>query len=69
MAIKSLPRLVMFFLGMPYRPTSFLTVYKALLADLSTGVYFCIRVAAGVTSGAYLVRVLLAVAAVCKVGV
>jgi len=49
MAIKSLPKLVMFFLGIPYRPTSFLTVHKALLAGLSAGVYFYIGVAAGVT--------------------
>jgi hypothetical protein len=47
MAIKSLPRLIMFFLGMPYRLISFLTVYEALLAGLSTGVCFYIGVAAG----------------------
>jgi len=49
MAIKSLPRLVIFFLGMPYKLISFLTVYKAFLASLSTGVYFYIGVAIGVT--------------------
>jgi len=49
MAIKSLPRLVMFFLGMPYRLTSFLTAYEALLASLSAGVCFRTGVAAGVT--------------------
>jgi hypothetical protein len=48
MAIKSLPRLIMFFLGMPYRLISFFTVYKALLASLSVGVYFYTGVAAGV---------------------
>jgi len=49
MAIKSLPRLVMFFLGMPYRPTFFLAAHEALLAGLSAGVCFRIGVAAGVT--------------------
>ena len=39
----------MFFLGIPYRLISFLTVYEALLAGLSTGVYFRIKVAIGVT--------------------
>jgi len=57
----------MFFLGMPYRPTFFLTVYKALLAGLSAGVYFCMGVAAGVM-GTWLVWVLLVVVAVCEVG-
>jgi hypothetical protein len=59
----------MFFLGIPYRLISFLTAYKALLASLSMGVYFCIGVATGVTARAWLVQVLLAVAAVYKVGV
>jgi hypothetical protein len=54
---------------MPYRSTSFLTVYEALLAGLSAGVYFCIRVTTGVTGRVYSVRVLLAVAAVRKVGI
>ena len=35
----------MFFLGMPYRPIFFLTIYKVLLAGLSIGVYFYIGVA------------------------
>jgi len=48
MAIKSLPGLVIFFLGMPYRPTSFFTAHEALLASLSMGVYFCMGVAIGV---------------------
>jgi len=48
MAIKSLPRLITFFLGIPYRPTSFLTVYKALLAGSSIGVCFRTGVAVGV---------------------
>jgi hypothetical protein len=59
----------MFFLGMPYRLISFLTAYKALLASLSAGVYFYIGVAAGVTGGIYLVRVLLAVVVVHEVGI
>ena len=59
----------MFFLGMPYRPISFLATHKALLASLSVGVCFYIGVAAGVIGGTWLVRVLLAVAAVCKVDV
>jgi len=42
----------MFFLGIPYRPTSFLTIYKALLAGLSTGVCFRTEVAIGVIGGA-----------------
>ena len=33
---------------MPYRLISFFAVYKALLASLSTGVYFCMGVTAGV---------------------
>jgi hypothetical protein len=33
---------------MPYRLISFLTVYKALLASLSIGVYFYIGVTIGV---------------------
>ena len=69
MAIKSLPRLITFFLGIPYRPISFLVIYKAFLAYLSAGVCFYIGVAIGVAGGAYLVRVLLAVTAVCKVDV
>ena len=40
LVIKSLPRLVIFFLGISYRLISFLTVYKALLAGSSVGVYF-----------------------------
>ena len=49
MAIKSLPGLIMFFLGMPYRPTSFFAAHEALLAGLSAGVYFRMGVAIGVT--------------------
>ena len=48
LVIKSLPRLVMFFLGMPYRLTSFLAAHEALLASLSVGVYFYTGVAVGV---------------------
>ena len=59
----------MFFLGIPYRLISFLAAYKALLASSSIGVYFRIRVAVGVAGRAYLVRVLLAVAVVRKVGI
>ena len=54
---------------MPYRLISFLTVYEALLASLSMGVYFYTRVATGVAGRAYLVWVLLVVAAVRKVGI
>ena len=54
---------------MPYRLISFLAVYEVLLAGLSAGVCICIRVAAGVIGRAYSVQVLLAVIAVCKVGV
>jgi len=59
----------MFFLGMPYRLISFLTAYKALLAGLSAGVYFCIGVVVGVMGRTWSMRVLLAVAAVRKVDV
>jgi len=59
----------MFFLGIPYRLISFLAVYKALLTGLSAGVYFRMGVAIGVTGRTWSVRVLLAVAAVCKVDV
>jgi len=55
MAIKSLPGLVTFFLGMPCRPISFLTAYKALLAGLFAGVYFYMGVAMGVTGRTWLV--------------
>ena len=54
---------------MPYRPISFLAAHEALLAGSSTGVCFRTRVAAGVAGRACLVRVLLAVAAVRKVGI
>ena len=59
----------MFFLGMLYRLISFLTVYEALLANLSAKVCFYIRVAIGVINKAYLVQVLLVVVVVYKVGV
>ena len=59
----------MFFLGIPYRLISFLTAYKALLASLSAGVYFYTGVAAGVTGRAWSIWVLVAVAAVYKVGI
>jgi len=48
MAIKSLSRLVTFFLGIPCRLISFLTVYEALLASSSIGVYFRTGVTIGV---------------------
>ena len=54
---------------MPYRPISFLTAYKALLAGLSMGVYFYIGVTIGVIGRAWSMRVLVAVAAVRKVGI
>jgi hypothetical protein len=41
----------MFFLGIPYRLISFFTVYEALLASLSVGVYFYTGVAMGVIGG------------------
>ena len=59
----------MFFLGIPYRLISFLTVYEALLAGLSMGVCFYTGVAAGVTGRTWSVWVLLVVAAVRKVGI
>jgi len=59
----------MFFLGMPYRPTSFLITHEALLASSSTGVCFYTGVATGVMGRTWSVRVLLAVAVVCKVDV
>jgi len=48
MAIKSLSRLITFFLGMPYRLISFFAAHEALLAGLSAGVYFYTGVAVGV---------------------
>jgi len=38
----------MFFLGILYRPISFLTAHEALLAGLSAGVCFRMGVAVGV---------------------
>ena len=38
----------MFFLGIPYKPISFLTIHEALLVSLSIGVYFYIGFAVGV---------------------
>ena len=54
---------------MPYRLISFLTVYKALLASLSAGVYFRMGVAVGVAGRTWSMWVLVAVAAVRKVGI
>ena len=54
---------------MPYRLISFLAIYKALLASLSTGVYFYTGVAIGVIGRTWSIRVLLVVAAVRKVGI
>jgi len=48
MAIKSFPKLITFFLSIPYKLISFLTTYKALLASLSIGVCFYIGVTIGV---------------------
>ena len=59
----------MFFLGMPYRLISFLAAHKALLAGLSAGVYFYTGVVIGVIGRAWSMRVLVAVAAVRKVGI
>ena len=49
LAIKSLPRLVTFFLDILCRLTSFFTTYKALLANLFTEVCFYTGVTTGVT--------------------
>ena len=54
---------------MPYRLISFLTAHKVLLAGLSAGVYFYIGVVIGVAGRTLSIRVLLAVAAVRKVGI
>jgi len=59
----------MFFLGIPYRLTSFLTAHEALLASLSVGVYFRMGVIIGVAGRTWSIQVLLAVAAVRKVDV
>jgi len=59
----------MFFLGIPYRLISFLTTHKALLAGLSIGVCFCTGVIIGVIGRTWSMRVLVAVAAVRKVGI
>ena len=44
----SLPKLVIFFLGILYRLISFFAAYKVLLASSFTGVYFYIKVTIGV---------------------
>jgi hypothetical protein len=49
----------------PYRPISFFPVYIISSAYLSVGVY----VYTGVIGGVLLMRVLLAVTTVCKVGI
>ena len=54
---------------MPYRLISFLTAHKALLAGLSAGVCFYAGVAIEVAGRTLSMRVLLAVAAVRKVGI
>ena len=59
----------MFFLGIPYKLTSFLAAHKALLAGSSAGVYFYTGVTAGVAGRTWSIQVLLAVTAVYKVGV
>ena len=59
----------MFFLGIPYRLISFLTTYKAPLISLFIGVCFYTGVAIGVIDRTWLMRVLLVVVAVRKVGI
>jgi hypothetical protein len=54
---------------MPCRLISLLTIYKALLASLSTGVCIYAGVTMGVMDRTRLMWVLLVVAAVCKVGI
>ena len=54
---------------MPYRLIFFLAAYKVLLASLSIGVCFYTGVAIGVAGRAWSMRVLVAVAAVRKVGI
>ena len=54
---------------MPYRLIFFLTIYKALLASLFIGVCFYTEVTIGVIGRTWLVRVLLVVEAVRKVGI
>jgi hypothetical protein len=57
--------LVTLFLGVPYRLIAFFSAYIASLVDLSVGVCVCMRV----TGGVVLLRVLLAIATVRKVGI
>jgi hypothetical protein len=57
--------LITLFLGVPYRPIAFFSIYIAFPIDLSIGVYVCIRVIGGVV----LLQVLLAIATVYKVGI
>jgi hypothetical protein len=45
----------MFFLGVPYRPTFLFTIYKALLASSSIGVYIYAGVTIGVIGGTWLI--------------
>jgi hypothetical protein len=48
LVVESLPILIIFFLGMLYRPTSFLPIYIAPSVSLPTGVCVCIGVVIGV---------------------
>ena len=68
MVVKSFLKFIMFFLGIFCRPTSFLAIYKVLLANSFAGVCFYIGVTAGVIGGTWSVWVLLAVTVVPKVG-
>jgi hypothetical protein len=54
---------------MLYRLISFLPIYIASSASLSTGVYVYTGVAIGVIDGVWSMQVLLAVTIVCKVSI
>jgi hypothetical protein len=59
----------MLFLGILYKPTSFLPIYIASSASLPIGVYICIGVAIGVMGRVWLMQVLLVVTIVYKVSI
>ena len=69
MVVESLFILVILFLGVPYRPIFFFSIYITLSASLSIGIYIYTGVAIRVIDRIWLVRVLLSIAVVKKIDV
>jgi hypothetical protein len=67
LVVESLSILVILFLGILYRPTSFLSVYIVSSAGLSAGVCVYTGITIGVIDRVWSMRVLLAVTTVCKI--